>query len=195
MAISLALGSTVTPPGRFGILCDVEDHPFGDEYAVIGNTANLKSNIYLRNLSTSLIRLSGVNYSEFSGLPSFGETVVGLGWGPWSAQTLHYENDYGSIYAATTGSATVPSTAVTSAQLFRSTTEGDGGYFDGKVYEMIYALNSEISNFGQVQAYHIQQYLLGRRLVGLGGPLPSSYYKINDTDIFAPASGDKYKIR
>lgn len=200
-AYSMSSGLTNTPPGRFAALGDVGDMEWGDDYGLIGNEVASKSIITVRQLPTALIRLHNNVYTEFNnnGRGHFGFFNFAVGWGPWSAQALHLMNSYGKTYGAVTGSTTVRSTVVTSAQLFRNTNRPDGGYFHGKVYELILCQNtSEGDAFGQVQAYHMFQYLEGRRLLGMGGSLPDDRVLLrvnNGVDRFRPSIFDRMLMR
>lgn len=184
-AVSLASGSTNITRYRFGALVDITDIQNGDELPILGNTASRKNEFMFRKYATGPFRINGLDYSVLANrVENYGPTVAAVGGGQWANWSLYVENDFQTFHEFEGGGATVPSTAVTSSQLLRNTfvsAAPSGGYFRGKVYEIIYAVdNSKTNEFGQVQGYHIAQYLLGRRLLGAGpAPIPPSYFLIN----------------
>lgn len=203
VAYTMAAGSTSYERTRIGFLGDVGEMPNAVEYAIIGGTGEtLKSNFALRSYPTGRVRFVGAASTDWTlanGMKPpnpFGLMSIGHGYGAWALRCIYFENAYGRCLYRNGGGATVTSTAITSIQLFRSTGAQDLGYFNGKVYELIIAQDNTKSNeFGMTQAYHIQQYLKGRSLVGMGGSIPQGLFLVdNDGNNLRVGTGALLKV-
>ncbi len=199
IALAMASGLSTLPAGRTGILADVNIKN-GVASPIMGDIANYKNNIGFIAWPNRWIRAASVVWTDVPDVRFSGPLSFGMCWNYSGShyRTIHISNDYGHRYGAASGGITIASAAVTSTQLFRgveiSASESLNTTFKGKVYEWIYMQSEDFDNsFTQVQAYYIQQYLLGRSIVGLGGPLPDEYYFLpnNDpNDRFDTGTGD-----
>lgn len=162
-AFTLNAGSTDMTPGRFGILADVNVPSTPTILPVFGNGASdsRKNRIHIRSNAGSQFFLH--NWGAFT--LSNGIQTLAAGYRTFNSNSAvsTVENDAGW---ASPGN-TYPSTAITSSEFFRHTGGTTDYWFNGKVYEVILIQDTLTdSNLMQRDAFRIQQYLLGRSLLG-----------------------------
>lgn len=168
--------STQQYPGHIGFLGEPKV-PTGDEIiSVLGDSASAvaKTHFYFREPANaqiswqkSAIRLGNVPASE--------PLIFAGGVAVWNGFYLAYKDADGDGFSVITGSSTFSGGAKTTAQLFRNTAsasvDNPGGYFRGKVYELIIrnesAVDSGATNRARNNALYIKEYLKGRSLYGL----------------------------
>lgn len=168
--------STQQYPGHVGFFGEPKV-PTGDEViAVLGDSASAvaKHHLYFREPANEQIswQKSAVRLGN---VPASAPLIFAGGVAVWNRFYLAYEDADGDGFSVITGSSTFSGGAKTTAQLFRNTAtasvDNPGGYYRGKVYELIIrnesAVDAGATNEARNNALYIKEYLKGRKLYGV----------------------------
>lgn len=179
IAYVVPASSTQQYPGHVGFLGEPKV-PTGDEdIAVLGDSvsATAKTHLYFRQPANAQISWQKTAI-RLGNVPASAPLIFAGGVAVWNGFYLAYQDADGDGFLVITGSSTFSGGAKTTAQLFRNTAtasvDNPGGYYRGKVYELIIrnesAVDAGATNEARNNALYIKEYLNGRKLFGYTPP-------------------------